>query len=178
MAELEQVERLRERANVSFAEAKEALDAADGDLLDALIYLERQGKVIPPAGGGSYQSGGTAQEQTVPPVQQEPKYTGDSFGALLKRFFKFCGRAINRGNNNFLDVIRGGETVMSCPVTAFVVLFIFFFWAIVPAMIISLFCGVSYHFRGAELGRESVNRVMDSATEAAEDIKKSFHGNK
>ncbi|MDR2615905.1 MAG: ubiquitin, partial [Oscillospiraceae bacterium] len=48
MATLEQVEKLRERANVSFEEAKAALDEADGDLLDALILLEKQGKTAAP----------------------------------------------------------------------------------------------------------------------------------
>ena len=37
---LEQVERLREKADVSYAQAKEALEYSGGNLLDALIYLE------------------------------------------------------------------------------------------------------------------------------------------
>ncbi|MDR3119870.1 MAG: hypothetical protein LBU58_00805 [Clostridiales bacterium] len=56
MASLEMVDKLRERANVTFDEAKAALDAADGDILEALIYLEKQGKVPPPQ-GGFYSSG-------------------------------------------------------------------------------------------------------------------------
>ena len=54
MTELEKVEKLREKANVSFAEAKEALDNTGGDILDALIYLEKQGKSTIPAGGGFF----------------------------------------------------------------------------------------------------------------------------
>ena len=42
MTEFEKVEKLRERANVSYEEAKEALLASEGDLLDAMIYLEKQ----------------------------------------------------------------------------------------------------------------------------------------
>ena len=30
---------------------QKALDACDGDLLDAIIYLERRGKIKPPPGG-------------------------------------------------------------------------------------------------------------------------------
>lgn len=47
---LEQVERLRAHAAVSYEEARRALEACDGDLLDALILLEREGRI--PAGGG------------------------------------------------------------------------------------------------------------------------------
>ena len=62
MASLEAVDRLRERASVSFDEAKEALDASNDDLLDALIYLEQQGKTEPPKSGGYYSSEGDARE--------------------------------------------------------------------------------------------------------------------
>ena len=45
---LELVERLREKADVSYEEAKAALEEAGGSLLDALILLERRGRI--PAG--------------------------------------------------------------------------------------------------------------------------------
>ena len=56
MTTLEQVEKLRTMANVSYDEAKTALDAVNGDLLEAIIYLEKQGKVTAPSGGGYYSS--------------------------------------------------------------------------------------------------------------------------
>ena len=43
---LEQVEHLREKAAVSYGQAKAALEYSGGNLLDALIYLEERG-VIP-----------------------------------------------------------------------------------------------------------------------------------
>ena len=49
MEMIEKVERLREKANVSYEEAKEALEQSGGDLLDAIVLLERQGKVKGPA---------------------------------------------------------------------------------------------------------------------------------
>ena len=39
---LEQVERLREKAAVSYGQAKAALEYSGGNLLDALIYLEER----------------------------------------------------------------------------------------------------------------------------------------
>lgn len=44
MEQLEKVEKLRERADVSYEEAKEALEACDWDLLDAMVWLEKEGK--------------------------------------------------------------------------------------------------------------------------------------
>ncbi len=40
MDDLKKVDELRERTGVSYREAKEALQRSDGDLLEALIYLE------------------------------------------------------------------------------------------------------------------------------------------
>ena len=41
MDKLEKVEKLREKTGVSYEEAKNALEACDYDLLDAIIYLEK-----------------------------------------------------------------------------------------------------------------------------------------
>ena len=45
MTDLEKIEKLCTTANVSAEDAKSALDACDGDILDAMIYLEKIGKV-------------------------------------------------------------------------------------------------------------------------------------
>lgn len=42
---LEQIDLLRERAKVSYQDAKEALEFCNGNMVDALIYLEKQNKV-------------------------------------------------------------------------------------------------------------------------------------
>ena len=49
MEMMEKVERLREKANVTYEEAKAVLEQTGGDLLDAMVLLERQGKVREPA---------------------------------------------------------------------------------------------------------------------------------
>ena len=41
---LEQVDVVRERCNVSYAQAKEALEACNGDVLEAIIYIEQNQK--------------------------------------------------------------------------------------------------------------------------------------
>ncbi|UQT50304.1 hypothetical protein M5E87_12800 [Flavonifractor plautii] len=51
---LEQVEQLRAHAAVSYEEARRALEACDGDLLDALILLEREGRIPPGGGRGAF----------------------------------------------------------------------------------------------------------------------------
>jgi hypothetical protein len=42
---LDLIDELRKRANVSYTDAKEALEQCNGDLLEALVYLEKNNKV-------------------------------------------------------------------------------------------------------------------------------------
>ena len=44
MERIELVELVREKADVGYTDAKEALDACGDDLLDALVWLEAQGR--------------------------------------------------------------------------------------------------------------------------------------
>ncbi len=46
--DLDLIEKLRERADVSYEEAKAALEKFDGDIVEALIYLEQQNKMKKP----------------------------------------------------------------------------------------------------------------------------------
>lgn len=178
MTTLEQVDRLRERANVSYDEAKAALDATGGDLLDAIIYLEKRGKAAAPAGGGYYNSekaqpAAPTEEYRQQQEQQQHHDSGERFVDLLKRFGQFCAKMIKKGNANTFNASRHGQTVVSLPVTVLVILLIFTFWITLPLLVIGLFFGYRYRFYGPDLGKQSVNKVMDSASEAADSIKKS-----
>lgn len=44
LSELEKIDILRERAGIGYAEAKQVLDEADGDVVQALIKLEQKGR--------------------------------------------------------------------------------------------------------------------------------------
>jgi hypothetical protein len=41
---LNQIDELRKRAHVSYSDAKEALEKCDGDILEAIVYLEKNNK--------------------------------------------------------------------------------------------------------------------------------------
>ena len=184
MTDLEKAEKLREKASVSFTEAKEALVAADGDLLDALIFLENRGRASIPTGGGYYNGSGAPMQ--FQEAQQSGDRTeghnsgsrcngsGETFRSVMKKFGTFILMLLNKGNNNYLDAVKEGRQMFSCPVTIVVVLFVCFFWLMLPMFGISLFCGVRYSFHGNDLGKESINKVMDNASNTVDEIKKSF----
>jgi len=178
MTTLEQVEKLRTMANISYDEAKIALDATNGDLLEAIIYLEKQGKVNAPTGGGYYSSEKPLDASTATYRncgENNNDCNGrDTFSSLIKRFGKFCMKMIRKGNMNSFDVLKGGESKASTPVTAFALLLIFAPWITIPLIIIGLFFGFRYRFTGPDCSGNAVNDAMNSAADAAVNLKKSM----
>ena len=180
MVTLEQVEKLREYANVSYDEAKTALENTDGDILQALIDLEHQGKAKPPQGGGKYASY-SSKSQIVSlkgdGCGKSGKQTKDrtqecsTFKENMREFFRWICKMVHKGNVNSLLVEKHGEQIMKLPVTALVLLLVFTFWIIIPLLIIGLFFSFRYSFDGPDLGCTKVNDAMDSVAKAAEGIK-------
>lgn len=173
MASIEHVEKLREKANVSYAEAKAALDACGDDLLEALLYLERQGKVNPPEHGGYYSSKSEQKEKQNDSAQadQQSEPAGESFSQLMGRFFRWLRSLFVKGCENMFDVRRGDSQIITMPVLVLVLLVIFCFWIVIPLLIVGLFFGCSYRFRGRDVEKTAVNKVMESAEQAAESLK-------
>ncbi|NMB39243.1 MAG: DUF4342 domain-containing protein [Firmicutes bacterium] len=148
MTKLEQIEKLRERANVSYDEAKQALESADGDILEALIYLEKQGKVDPPKGGGYYSSERVRTDYEDGEDKKQVKPNCDGFMSVLEKIGKFVVDVINKGNNTSFEVIQHDITKAKIPVTVMVLLVLFLPWVIIPLLIVGLFFGFSYRFVG------------------------------
>ena len=177
MIDMDKVEKLRAKTGISYEEAKAILTETDGDILDAFILLEQRGKVAPEqetakANTSQYQSEYTEAEYTTAESAssyQKKVRSEDSvsFGELVGRFFKWCGRIINRGNQNSLHVSRGDEEILSTPVTILVILLLLAFWIVFPLLIIGLFCGFRYHFTGPDLGTDRVNRTMNTVSDSA-----------
>ena len=176
MITLEQVEKLKERANVSYDEAKVALEEANGDLLEALINLEKKGNVMPPEGGGYYSSEKNKAKSHEHSFgkQRHHKDNKEHQEGLFYRFFIFCKELIRKGNINSFQISKDGEEKLTLPVTVLIILMLLFFWVTVPLLVIGLFCGFTYRFIGPDLGKEPMNSAMDTAASAAENLKKSI----
>ena len=180
MSTIEQVEKLKEKANVTYEEAKTALEAANGDMLDAIIYLEKQGKVHAPKEGGRFTTSQAssakdgASQKKKEKIEDEPD--GETFSSIAGRFLRWCGRIIGKGNVHVFEVRRHGEVMVSIPLTVLILLLIFAFWIVVPLIVVGLFFGCRYLFRGPDLDKTGLNKMMnaaaDAAADAAENIKR------
>jgi hypothetical protein len=181
MTNLEKVEKLCAMANISYEEAKIALETSNWDLLDAIIYLEKQGKVHAPTGSGYYSSEKVVDANIVSTQQNNEEkqyYNGkkeSSFKTFIKKAWDLCMKLLRKGNQNSFEVLKGNEVKASFPVTVLALLLIFAFWVTIPLLVVGLFFGLRYRFIGTDFANTTINNAMDSAAEAAEDLKKSMN---
>lgn len=171
MNELEKVEKLRERANVSYEEAREALAQCNGDLLDAMVMLERQGKVKGPQ-QSSYSTSYEEQKQYVSVIDKVEESKGNA-KTLWQRIKSICAMLWQKGNDNFFCVSKNEELSFKMPAWVFVVITLCAWEITLWVMIIALFFGYKYSFIGKDKLGE-VNHVFDKASEFAEQVKNEF----
>lgn len=167
MDQFEKVEKLRQTANVSYEEAKIALEASDWDLLEAIILLESTGRLKDNANPAF-----STKREEVNSMPKEPETN-------IKGFFTRLGESMSNwiqdGNRNFLMISRHGKELIEFPLTAVVIILLlaFIFFQSLPFLlilfIISLFFGFRYRFRGPK-SNSTANKVMDKAAEAVEHI--------
>ncbi|MGI6634499.1 MAG: hypothetical protein ACOX7B_04955 [Christensenellales bacterium] len=161
MDHFELVEKLRERANVSYEDAKRALEASNWDLLDAMVLLENEGRI-------------QSEENPAFTTRREPRpqhvYTDDSARGILRRLVDMLVSLINRASKIDVVVSRYGKTVMALPLIAVILLVLFAPWMTIPVMLIALFFGFRYAFRGEGIS-DKVNQAMDRVADAADSIR-------
>lgn len=179
MITLEQVEKLRKYGDISFDQAKQALEETNGDILEAVIILEKQGILKEPKNGGYHNFKNeniNLPEKTF--NNESDGEGGTSFSELMGKLFKWAGKMIKKGNVNHFEVSKDGKKIISIPTTIFAVFILFMFWVTLPVIVIGLFFGYRYSFSGPDLGKKNVNDAMDSVANAAEKIKKDIKGDK
>lgn len=171
MDNFEKVEKLREKANVGYEEAKEALENSNWDILDAMIYLEKNGKVFR-SGEESYTTNNAKHYAGVAPEMVDDD---NDFAEGLKNFGAWCLKWIKKGNNNFFRVTRRGQEVITLPITLLVVLLIFAFWLVLPLLVVGLFFNMRYRFEGPNVRAKDLNDAMDGAADTVENVKNQFN---
>ena len=169
---LEQVERLREKANVSYGQAKAALEYSGGNLLDALIYLEERG-VIPRPEDAYYstKSESPTPPQELPVLQAEPEGSAKKHKKRNRRGLRHLLRWLRRILlDNELEIWRKGQPITAVPMLILLILVFCLPWVTLPLLILGLFLGFRYQIAGPDLENDTLNGMMDSAASTASDV--------
>lgn len=135
---LELIENLRQRANVSYAEAKEALEKCNGDLLEALINLEKENKI-----------------KAAP---KESSTTG--FWATIKKWVKTC-------NETHLLISKNNETIVNLSLTIVIILTILAAPIVLFALLAALFTKHKFRLHKTGCEDMKINKTFDDISAAA-----------
>ena len=175
----EKVEKLVQKSGCTYEDAKKALDLTDGDLLEAMILLEKQGKAAPQ--GGAYSTRYESQPQYVPvTVDPDPRERGRAAygeahgdgGQKVKDFLKKVWHVLS---SNYLIVKRQGEQMAKLPFWVALLILFGSWFLILVLVVVSLCFGFTYSFEGEkEREMRAANEVMDKFSRAAESAKEEF----
>ena len=161
MDHYEMVENLRTKANVTYEEAKAALEASDWDMLDALVLLESEGKVT------------GAPEFTTKEKTDEPRRSarGREMKGSLFKLGAWIRKMIDLGNKNQFVISRKGTEMVAMPITLMALLMILVWPFSLIVLCAGFFLGTRYAFRGPDINSTVsafVNNAQDKAAMAVE----------
>ncbi|WP_196048945.1 DUF4342 domain-containing protein [Clostridium saudiense] len=168
----EMIKKLMEKAYVTNEEAQEVLEKCNWDLLDAIIYLERNGKVENNETTTIIEVKEEEQKKEDYSKKKDESYGG--IGEVIGRIFKYLGKIISKGNKNYFEIKKDNEKPIRISLTISIILLILFMPPTVVLLIIGLFCGYKYSVGGPNMNCDGVNDVFEKVSESADTIKKDF----
>lgn len=143
---LESIDMVRERAHVSYEEARAALEKCDGDVVEALIYLEIQDKVKGP--------GNTSKTKTD---------TNSGFWATVNRILK-------AGNETKLVISKGEDTVVNLSLTIVILITIILPPLTLLGLLVALF--TNHRIQVEKPGQKDmeINKTLNDLSTAASKV--------
>ena len=148
---LEKVDQVRERTGVSYAEAKHALEVANGDILEAIIYIEN--------------------------IKEEDAEVNSKFKAeSMDEFKTWLKDLINKGNVTRIKISKDEKEIVDVPVNAGIaagVIAIIFPAILAFVVIAGVVTQITIEITKADGTVEVVNKYI---SKAVEDIKDAASG--
>ncbi|WP_283721299.1 ubiquitin [Clostridium perfringens] len=177
MEKLKLVDKLKNKANISYEEAKDALEKSNWDMLEAMLYLEAQGKVQKPSlsifytneSKESYNENG--EEVNLKEDTNENNFENKNG---FEGVFEAICKAIDTCNNIFIEIIRNSRVILKIPFTVLIVLLFFAFWIVIPLMIIGLFFNMEFLVSSKKIDVDKINKVFKETSKVVKDVKDKF----
>lgn len=176
MKKLELVDKLREKADISYEEAKVALEISNWDILDAMLYLEDKGIIKKPAVSIFY-SNNQQYEYSKNEEEREENFIKDNTKENYNKKNDFYGvfeaicKSIDTCNNILIEIKKGDELLFKLPLTVVIVLLFFAFWILIPLIIIGLFFEIKFEVYSKNVDTDKANKVIIKVEEIVYEIK-------
>lgn len=138
MERMDTVEKLREKTGVTYEHARDALERTDWDMLEAVVLLEKEGKI-----GQLKEEPKVEQAQQANRAQQKA-HTGENASRALETVGNAIGGLVEKGNRKHLEVTKDERVALSMPLTVAVLLVFFLGWLLLPAAVIAWLLGYRF----------------------------------
>ena len=142
MEHIEMVERLHEKAGISYTDAKDALERSGWDMLEALVLLEREGKIDPLTASTSSSDGGTSYEKVTATASRKESNFHEAMNGVREKLRKMFDDSLS---TDFV-VKRQGKEVFRLQVLIALILCLCLWEPILAALVIGLICDGRYSF--------------------------------
>ncbi|WP_346938425.1 ubiquitin [uncultured Clostridium sp.] len=177
MEKIKLVDTLRDKTNISYEEAKSALENSNWDILDAMLYLEEHGRVKKPSVSifytNEYKESYTNQKEVVNIKEDRDNNNSKSRNNFDGIFEAIC-KAIDTCNNIFVEIRRRGRVLLKLPLTVLILLLFFAFWIIIPLMTVGLFFDIEFLVLAKNVNTDKVNKVFSEISKNVQNIKEKF----
>jgi hypothetical protein len=140
---MENIDELRRRTNVSYEAAKDALEKCNDDMLEALVYIEKQNMVKP--------NGVSKNKESL--------------------WYKFK-KLVRKGNNTKFIIHKRQSSILSIPVTLAVIIGIAAPHLTLIALIVALLTGHRIRFESKDLECKKVNEIMNKVADSVDCAKR------
>lgn len=181
---LAKAQKLSEKAQVPFEEARTALEQNNWDMLDALLFLQNKEKTSQ-AQSAEYttQGNNTDYNNQYNNQYQYQNEKSSSFGEAIGKGVKWFVDLVKKGMDNDFLIERKTMNPIRIPITVAVIILILLNGLTLVALIVGLFFGFRYSFQGPNINssaddvNDALHRAGKSAEEFTQDIKDGFRGN-
>ncbi len=131
------IEKVMEKAGVSYAVAVSSLEVSDWDVLNAIIFLEKQN--------------GSAESVKFSTKNNEkgscPFCPDNNLTAFDKGFYNWIHMVIIKANESRIEIIRKDRTLLSIPLSAALIILLITIKQTPIIIVVSLFFGCQYRIR-------------------------------
>lgn len=194
MENYQKLEQLVNKTGCSYEDARTALEANGWDMIDAVVSLEREGKVKKETVEKKTEKAIEITAEIAPSADQageSRQSASDEDGAAgkgstggserkegkPKREFKLWNRIKRILMNNRMVILKSnGDQFIDLPILAPIIALLLFFWATLGVAVLAMLFGFRFHFEGEDLGKTNINNTMDKATDYAEKVRNDLTG--
>lgn len=176
------IKKLSDRANVSYEDAKKALENSEWDILDAMLYLENNFIVERPSIGEFYSNKQSVNNNnnnnnpvTVLNLNKEHEQNKNNSQWQHKkgsnRIFEVICEKIDICNNFFIEVRNGKETFFKISLTVLIILLFFMFGILIPTIVVALIFDIEFFVTAKGINQASIDNINKSLANISRGIK-------